>query len=370
MNEDELKKMWQQQPLRSPDLSPEQLISAMESKTTQLRFDLLARDTRELFACVVLILVFGFYFLRERTPVVRIGWLVVVGSMVFVAWKLVYARRSTPPAPPGASIVESLRAELRSVRAQSDLLGSVLWWYLLPPTIGVLIATWGMRIHTGVKIGCSLMFIAIDAFIYWLNRWARSKQLVPLETQLQSLLHSAETGEPLDETHVTQLRPIGLSMAAAAQAKPAEFKVAFWQIALYGETAFIAAWFFLMLGQTEGKFALIFNWQHVVWLVPTILGGFLFCWVLQTTTERAVGISTLGIHLYRGQSLILWSEITEVRTLAVLNIRSLWLIRESGEKTLMPWNSLERHSELKAAVESFAPANHPIRKYLALLTRN
>ncbi len=370
MNEDELNRMWQQQPLRSPDLSPAQLISAMESKTTQLRLDLLARDTRELLACAVLIPIFGFYFLHERMPVVRVGWLIVIGSMVFVAWKLVHARRSTPPAPPGASIVESLRAELHSVRAQSDLLGSGLWWYLLPPTIGLLIATWGMRIHTGVKIGSSLMFIAVDAFILWLNRWARTKQLVPLQTQLQSLLHSAETGEPLDETHVAQLRPIGLSMAAAAQVKPAEFKVAFWPIALYGEIAFVAAWFFFMLGQTEGKFGLMFNWQHVVWVVPTLLGGLLFCWILQKTTERAVGISTLGIHLYRGQSLILWDEITEVRTLELLNIRSLWLIRESGEKTLMPWTSLERHRELKAAVESVAPANHPIRKYLALLTRN
>src|SRR5438445_6788684 len=100
MNEDDLKKMWQQQPLRSPDLSPDQLISAMESKTTQLRLDLLARDTRELLACAVLILIFGFYSFHERTPVVRVGWLIVVGSMVFVAWKLVHARRSTPPAPP------------------------------------------------------------------------------------------------------------------------------------------------------------------------------------------------------------------------------------------------------------------------------
>jgi hypothetical protein len=91
--------------------------------------------------------------------------------------------------------------------------------------------------------------------------------------------------------------------------------------------------------------------------------------VLQKTTERAVGISTLGVHLHKGQNLILWDEIKEVRPLRVLNIRSLWLIRESGEKTIMPWTSLERHSGLKAAVEGFAPANHPMRKYLSLLKR-
>ena len=70
---------------------------------------------------------------------------------------------------------------------QDDLLGSVLWWYLLPPTIGLLISTWGMRINLHTKIPATLLFIALDAFVYWLNQWARSKQLFPLEAQLQSL---------------------------------------------------------------------------------------------------------------------------------------------------------------------------------------
>jgi hypothetical protein len=51
----------------------------------------------------------------------------------------------------------------------------------------------------------------------------------------------------------------------------------------------------------------------------------------------------------------------------VLYIRNLWLIRESGEKTLVYWTPLERHADLKAAVEALAPANHPLREYLFLL---
>jgi len=113
----------------------------------------------------------------------------------------------------------------------------------------------------------------------------------------------------------------------------------------------------------------IFSWQRLIWIVPFFLAGLLFSWLLQKTTERAVGISNLGVHFLKGQNLILWDEIKEVRPLWLLNIRSLWLIKESGEKTIIPWTSLERHSDLKAAVESSAPANHPIRKHLSLLTR-
>ncbi len=107
--------------------------------------------------------------------------------------------------------------------------------------------------------------------------------------------------------------------------------------------------------------------QHLIWIAPFFLGGLLYSWLLQKTTERAVGISALGIHLSKGQTLILWDEIKEVRPLKFLHVRNLWLISESREKTLMHWTPLERHPDLNAAVESFAPANHPIRKYLSLL---
>jgi len=111
----------------------------------------------------------------------------------------------------------------------------------------------------------------------------------------------------------------------------------------------------------------LFSWQHLVWGALSFLGGLIYTWLIQKTVKRAVGLSTLGIHLHNGTNLILWDEIKEVRPFRFLHIRNLWLIQESGEKTRMHWTPLERHSDVKAAVEKFAPANHPIRKYLSLL---
>lgn len=501
MNDDELKKLWQQQPLRDSAPSAAHLISAMQSKTSLFRRCLNARDLRELIACAVVILVFGyFYFTVYREPLSRVGVWIIFGSMIVIAGKLIYTRRMTPPAPPGATVVESLRAELKSVRAQSHLLGSVLWWYILPALIGVTVATWGLKIDPFSKIICTVFFIAVNTWVYRVNQRAVSDQLLPLEAQLQSLLHSAETGEPPDETHAANLRPIILSLAAADRAKPAEFKVAFWQLAVFGIPGIVGIWFFLMLGftldiqdgkpkvqapgmvvqtipaaeanrysvvarqivdwlnagdyaavqelftpamsgvlpptkasefftnlvtrygsiekfdgptangysgwiafqlhgqraeltmslalDTENKISgvhfaptpqpprdtktfilQLFSWQHLVWLPPFFLAGLLYTWLIQKTTERAVGISSLGIHLNKGQTLILWDEIKEVRPLSFLHVKNLWLIRESGEKLLMHWTPLERHSDLKAAVEGFAPANHPMRSYLSLLRR-
>jgi hypothetical protein len=498
MNDDELKKLWQQQPLRKPDVSAAQLISAMQKQTTQLRHTLLARDVRELLACVIVCVLFGtYYFTLSQTPMSRLGDLIVIGSSIFIAWKLVHARRTNPPAPPGATVVESLRAELNAVRTQSQLLGSVLWWYLLPLAIGIFVCTWGsFGGGFGGLVGniiYTIVVIALYAFIYRLNQHARANQLLPLEAQLESLLHSAQTGEPLDEAQVANLRTIALSMAAANHVKPVEFRLGFWQLAIFGVPGIVGIWFFLIIGLTDwnikpqipknfvqsveetnrysvvarkivdllnagdyvgvhelynkemnksfppketaafyaglarefGKIEkfdvppggyhgwILFrlhcqrgNWTmnlaldaddkisgislqperkrseniksyvlrlfsslHLALIVPFFLAGLLYSWLIQKVTARAVGISTLGIHLCKGQTLILWDEIKEVRPFRFLHIRNLWLIKESGEKTRMHWTPLERHADLKVAIDSFAPANHPIREYLSLLKR-
>src|SRR5437868_3926094 len=101
MNDDELKKLWQQQPLRNPDVSAAQLVAAMQKQTTQLRRDLDARDVRELVACALVMIIFGFFAVNERAAISRLGYLMVAGSMIFIAWKLVHARSSNPPASPG-----------------------------------------------------------------------------------------------------------------------------------------------------------------------------------------------------------------------------------------------------------------------------
>ena len=404
-----------------------------------------------------------------------------------------------PKAEPNAPIFDAVRVELRKVENQIRLLKSVAWWYLLPLFIGVILHNLGGEGGFLSKLLYFAFVLALYGFIYWLNQRAVKTNLLPLKRGLQALLHSAETGEPLDETQVAHLRrTIGLSVGAANRVKPVEFKVAFWQLAIFGVPGIVGIWFFLVLGLTldnkdwktnaplpeaspltvqveetnrysivaqkvvelfnAGDYAAVqalynpsmskafppkdtsdfytrlvtrhgkiekltgptgngyqgwpafrlhcqrgdltmslaldaddkisgiyfkparsssvnfkslvlrfFSWQHLLWLVPFFLGGLLYSWLLQKWTERAVGISALGIHLCKGQNFFLWDEIKEVRPFRFLHIQNLWLIRESGEKARMHWTPLERHSDLKAAVESFAPANHPIRKYLPLL---
>ena len=90
MNDDELKKLWQQQPLREPSPSAAHLISAMRKQTSQLRLILDARDLRELTACAFVMIVFACYafFLHAHQPIARFGDWIVIASMICIASKL------------------------------------------------------------------------------------------------------------------------------------------------------------------------------------------------------------------------------------------------------------------------------------------
>jgi hypothetical protein len=200
MNDQELKNLWQQQPVAAPVVTAPQLVSAMQNNMSKLRRNLLARDARELFACVFVFILFAIFSTNAESFLSRVGDLIVVASSVFVGWKIIHARRTTPPAKPDATTIDSLRAELHSVRTQSRLLGSILWWYLLPIGTGVLLSVWGNpKSDTAFNITFTVTTVLMYAFIYWLNQRARTKQLLPAESQLAALLHSAETGEPLSQ---------------------------------------------------------------------------------------------------------------------------------------------------------------------------
>jgi CubicO group peptidase (beta-lactamase class C family) len=369
MNDDALKKLWQEQNFRSsPPLSDEAQIAAMKTRMKDFDKTISGRDYGEVAACIFILLFFGWNLtFRNNSLLTQAGCVVLIASSVFIGWKLIASKRRLPKAEPDAPLFDAVKAELQKVENQIGLLKSVAWWYLLPLFVGVMMCHWGGRGEILFKLIYSAFVLALFAFINWLNQRGVEKNLLPLKRELAALLHSAETGEPLDETQIASLRRIARSMRATDQVKPVEFKVAFWQLAIYGVPGIVGIWFFWMIARTEGNLSRMLIPQHLLWGVLSFLGGLIYTWLIQKTVKRAVGISTLGIHLQNGMNLILWDEIKAVRPFRFLNIQNLWLIKESGEKTRMHWTPLDRHSDVKAAVENFAPANHPIREHLSLL---
>lgn len=369
MNDEALKELWKRQPFEAlPALPDEAQLAAMKARMQGFDQTITRRDYGEVIACVFIVGWFGASLLaRNNSLLTQAGCVVLIISAIFIAWKLIVSKRRLPKAEPNAPIFDAVKVELQKVENQIRLLKSVVWWYLLPLFVGVIMFNWGGAGSVASKIAYFVVVLVVYAFIYWLNQHAVKKNLLPLQQELTSLLHAAEAGEPLDQTQLASLRRTALAMTPTDAGMITEFKVAFWQLAIYGVPGIVGIWFFWMLAETQGNIVRIFLPKPLLWGALSFLGGLLYTWLIQKTVKRAVGISTLGIHLQNGTKLILWDEIKVVRPFRFLNIQNLNLISASGEKTRMHWTPLERHSDVKVAIEKFAPANHPIREHLTLL---
>lgn len=269
MTDNELKSLWKDaQPNARAVTSSSELLSAMRNKSSELRRSLLARDVRELSACAFIFVIFAIFYSKADPLLARLGDLLVMASAVFIAWKLLCARRMAPAAKPDATIVESLRAELRTLQVQSKLLGSVLWWYLLPIGIGVLLSVLGdPNSDPSFRISFTAMMIPLYAFIYWLNQRARRKQLLPAEAHLQALLHSAETGEPLSE-HFIATQTLLAPAPSVAQSRK---KAILWNV---GET--IIALLLAGVGYGAYELSVFFNAVYVGLLVAVFVAPLVF----------------------------------------------------------------------------------------------
>ena len=191
MNDDALKKLWQEQQFAPASPAPDsELIPRMKTKMKKFNRTLFWRDARELIVCVFLALYFSYMIPLSPSRLSAAGCVVIVLSCIFIGWRLVAARRAHPRVPETAPTGDFVRAELASVKRQIHLLRTVLWWYLLPLFIGVELFLFGFPQPIGNLMGPTAVVVGVFAFVYWLNQWAVRKTLVPLQQELEKTLGS------------------------------------------------------------------------------------------------------------------------------------------------------------------------------------
>lgn len=95
-----------------------------------------------------------------------------------------------------------IKISLAQVKHQIWLLRNVIWWYLLPFTIGISLF-WG---HVGWKVrsghpiglifigGCFVGLIITYTGVYYLNQYAVRKELMPRKQELELLLNNLTNG--------------------------------------------------------------------------------------------------------------------------------------------------------------------------------
>jgi hypothetical protein len=178
-----------------PDLLAKDALHAHESFRSMIFW----RDVREVGTSFVMIpiwIVMGIVMSLPWT------WYLTVPVLIWIAGFMLLDRRRHPqrPSDPGESLLFLVKESLSQVEHQIWLLRNVFWWYLLPPSISLMVfsihvawETSGSWLGTVLISGLlGIFLLLVYGWIYQLNQSAVLKQLQPRRDDLLKLMNSLE----------------------------------------------------------------------------------------------------------------------------------------------------------------------------------
>lgn len=199
MNFEDFQKSWQSQNAGNKiSLNTDLVLKEVRRNQQQFRTTIFLRDVREVSVAFILVGVFIFLgvWLNDWTDYLIALACLWVGTYILVDRRA--QRKKTP------DLYDTLKGcvetSLAEVNHQIWLLKNILWWYLLPIGIPVLLSVFWVhhRVH-GLEskdvinlLGSSIVIGLVYWFIYWLNQYAVRKTLEPRRHELESLLGNLE----------------------------------------------------------------------------------------------------------------------------------------------------------------------------------
>lgn len=235
MNFEDLQKSWQSQDsAKKLSLNAEVVLAEVRRNQQQFRATILRRDLAEISVAAVLVPIFIVLGMFNGWPLFlcAFGCFVVGAYFAVDRWR---QRRKSPESH--HSLKDCVGASLVEVNHQIWLLKNVLWWYLLPIYVPLMIffgwCVWHLPNSSAVlaariaMIGVKLVvFLVAGVFvtalywgIYWLNQSAVKKRWEPRRRELESLLNEIEPGNPIQTAKTGRpLGPLLLVLAVCAGA--------------------------------------------------------------------------------------------------------------------------------------------------------
>ena len=221
MNDEEQKNLWhglkclwqEHKPSGDPGLTADEQIAAMRKKMAKMHQGLNKTDLGGWAFYALVTVPFIIYVFTTPYFVTRIGYLIIIGGMLFASWKSIRRRRSIPQPIADAPVMEWLKYDLAKVRQHAQDSRTLLWWYLLPFVIGMTVSTWGMPVELMARIGISVLTALIAAVTYWLNQRVWRNQWAPMQHELEGLLnfdHPVLPTEPPKKNMMTKRILIGM----------------------------------------------------------------------------------------------------------------------------------------------------------------
>ncbi|MDZ7771158.1 MAG: hypothetical protein U5K31_00160 [Balneolaceae bacterium] len=198
MELDELKDIWKQQKAAAgANYSRSELLMLINNRMISFEERIRSRDRLEVLACIAVIIFFGAYFFVTESLLQQVGSVVLVSGALLVWYRLkttdVHKTEDRPMVDLPMAV--HLERELRRVREQKKLLGSIAWWYILPLTVGLLIFALGFQSGWAFKAGYITLVLAMGGWVWKRNRDTVRRKFAPLEKELEEAMEFIRDGE-------------------------------------------------------------------------------------------------------------------------------------------------------------------------------
>lgn len=176
-------------------LTDDEILALVATRSQRFQRQIRLRDWRELVAGGVVAVMIAPALVRG-SALTRVGALIVLAGIGFVAFKLFAARRlTTRGVDPALPVANALHVELDRVDAQISLLSGVAWWYVTPLLGGSVVLAAGARGLAGwpYTLGYTVFAALLGWGIIVLNHRAVQRTLQPKRKEILALLEQIES---------------------------------------------------------------------------------------------------------------------------------------------------------------------------------
>jgi len=220
MNFDDFQKSWQSQDaVKKISINVDVLLNEVRRNQQQFRRTIFWRDVREVGVAALLVpaFLYGGWKTHWTLYLSAFSCFVVGASMVLDRWR---QKKKTPDLH--GSLKDCAATSLAEVSHQIWLLKNILWWYLLPLGVPILLFFFWITLGAPGPVTAKILallplagfLVLLYAWIYWLNQRAVKKELEPRRQELEKLLAGFET-----ENHPSIMKtrkPLGLLLLVLA----------------------------------------------------------------------------------------------------------------------------------------------------------
>lgn len=156
------------------------VLKELDGTIRKLEGGIKRRDRLEIIIALLAIPIFIYIFFINENSLTKLGSLIMIAYCLLVIYQLRNVKKHRKPFDPLSTIKNQLINMRHYLSKEKSLLDSVLYWYLLPPFIGIFLITIGNG-NPIASISIQMSVIAIlYYYIYRLNKKAVRNRFNPL----------------------------------------------------------------------------------------------------------------------------------------------------------------------------------------------